>query len=377
MALTFKEIERKKYRTFDRMLDDKAKAHVEAVKYIETIARAAGVNISEWDAKAVFGTGNGNELQLERNIINQLFFEHMERLSVSTIVSEPAPRALLSEAQVAAIGIAEGRLLKSQIDNYTMTRDSRLQNANEHYRNYEMLLKQAAEADLARRKLSGERSTLVDQIKAIDEAGFWEFIGMDGNDGPIKFRTRRDINLEHINPAIGANVRVSMGKYQAAYDFKNAKIRVSPAENNINVDSHYHPHINATGEICWGTAGNAAAQALARSVIVEPMSLLGAVLAGYNPGSPYRTLERFHEQVVTPEEQAAVDALNKLRADTQVKILAANGGMTAIIDRVPQAIMPATNIPVEIITVTPAADTTGTVAIPQPQPATTNVETNF
>lgn len=379
MGLTFAEIARKKYRSFDRMAEEKAKAHVEVVKYIEGIARTAGVDIHLWDVREIFGTGTGNELEMDRNKVNQMFFENMERLSAAPVTVEEAPRPLLSEAQISAIMEAENKLIQGQIATYTTTRDQRLMQAGEHYRNYEAHIKSAAEADLSRRRLMGERNTLVAQIREADAGGFWEFTGMDGTAGPIKFKTRRNIELEYKNPAIGVDIRVNMGKFQVAYIVHEARFRVTPIENNINVEGFCHPHINSSGEICWGTAEGNARNGIAKGMIVEPLALLAAVISGYNPGSPYRDLVRFHEQVVTPDEQKLIAEMNEAKKVAQDRIVAAMSGKIALIDRVVAPIMPPTARPVEEIVVTPVnapATPAAAVAAAAPAPAT-NVTIDF
>ena len=361
MTLLFSEIQRKKYKSFDRMAEEKAAQHVKTVKYIEGLARTASIDISSWDAKAVFGTGSGNELECDTGKINKLFFEELERIAAMPTPVEQAPRTILTEAQLAAIAAIDTRLLQGQVVHFTSTRDQRLSEAAEYYRNYETRLKQAADADVARRRLAGERSSFSDQIRAIDDGGFWEFVGMEGTSS-FKFKTRNNINLEYKNAAIGADIRVNMGKFQAAFNYSDSRIRVMPAENNINVGGYYHPHINSSGEICWGTAQAQASNELSKGLIVNPFLLLAAVLTGYNSGSPYVNLQSFHELVVTKEEQMAIDAMAQKQKEAQVILLNSMTYKVAAFDRVINAVTPPITHPViETVIVVPAPTTTNTV----------------
>ncbi len=312
--MLFKDIIDGRFKVFARMKDEEKSRNIGVVKYVETLASLSGVNILNWDCMAIFGSGAGNKLIDEKNEINRLFFNEVERIAVAAPAVEGE---LLTEAMKQQIKAAETRHITSLLAAEQRLADDQLRVANTRYKDYETHMKKAGEHNANIRRLSHQSSNMEDQIRQVIASPFWEFNGIDRGT-KITFVTRGDVHISHRNEAAGININLNFGRFKVQFDMVDFSLRVFPHERNINSHGYCHPHISAgSGGICWGTAASTATRLLATASFVEPMMLLATILANYNSASPYHTIERFQDAVGTPEEHFARDSMTEQRDEVR------------------------------------------------------------
>jgi hypothetical protein len=301
--MLFKDILAGRYRVFARMNDEEKSRNIGVVKYIETLASMAGVNISEWDCMELFRQGkSGNKLIDDRNEINRLFFAEVEKLASS--IPATAISDVFNDEMRQAIRAIEARHVADLLASEQRKAEHQLQYAMTRYRDYETCLKKAGEHFAAAHRLGQVSIGIEQQIALVASGQFWEFVGISDR-ANITFVTRADIIVAHSNPAAGIDIRLNFGRYKAVFDVSNFSMKVFGFERNISSAGYIHPHISTSGNICWGNASNTASRLLVDRQFVEPMTLLATILSNYNASNPYRPIERFQEEVGTPEEHEA------------------------------------------------------------------------
>jgi hypothetical protein len=318
MTLLFNEIARKQYRTFARMAPEKATQHVEVIKYIEGIARTAGIDISLWDAKRLFGTGQGNELIMDKSLINRIFFEEMERLHIvdtsgTTATDNPVPVPVLTGAQQVKIKALETQLIQNEKDRLAREHRGALDNALSRYRDFEECLRKAWLVSQQVNNLEGGprgRVSITEQITNIASGNFWTLKSVDDS-GNVRFVCKDNVFIEYRNPAASIDYRVNTGKFEVIYNIMNTSLKVVKSSQNIVVDDYYHPHINSFGHICWGSAANEAAKLLSQGNLESPINILATILTNYNPSSPYKDISAFAAKYVSPEELEQIASFKK------------------------------------------------------------------
>jgi len=316
--MLFSEIIKGNYRVFSRQQEAERTKNIATIKYIENLAGIAGVNIGDWNAKELFGTGTGHKFIDDKNEINRIFFCEMDRRAAETPTAPENADNLIDDANLAMIKAAEARYVSRLVAEEYKKAEEHIKQAMGYYKEHENYVRRAGEYYSQARRLQGNgENSLERQVREIASNSFYRYLGMvDGR--KIRFATRGDIQLSHRNPAAGIDITINFGKFMVVCDIENFRITVHPFENNHNVSGHPHPHVQGGGGVCWGTAANSVSAALAKCNFVEPMVLLSALLINYNPGSPYVSMERFQDAIGDPNDIMAkedmIEARNARRA---------------------------------------------------------------
>lgn len=288
--MNLRETVRSGYKVFNRMSEEKRKAHILAVQYIELLATQTNTKMEPWDLLEVFGTGKGNELLTNKTEINRKFFAKVEDIKSKTPAEAFALESRITE-QMDAItrGMSERNISK-----YRRARDTLVRDAQSYFEQANRKLIQASEQEQLALSVEKRESTVPAQISQIVQENFWEFHQLSGT--CLELLTKADIILTHKNQAAGVDLRVNMGRFKSVLDLGTMDLRVLQHERNILVSNYYHPHVNAIGQICWGTAAATAADKLPKGEVADVLRLLASVLSNYNDGNPYMHLALYQEK---------------------------------------------------------------------------------
>ena len=288
--MNLREVIMSGYKVFSRMAEDKRKAHILAVQYIEFLATQNSTRMEPWDLIEVFGTGKGNELHTDKKEINKRFFERVERLKSETpaAVYNLETRIATKIDEIAKISVT------STLNTLTMQMNNAITNANRAYDQAAAQLTEANRLWSSIAALDRKESTLSGQVTKLLQENFWEFFSLDGS--LLVLHTKANIILTHKNPAASIDLRVDMGKFKANLDLSRMNLTVTCLSENLSVDGYYHPHVNGVGQICWGSAASTVSGKLPKGEVYDVFKLLESVLCSYNEGNPYRALARFQEK---------------------------------------------------------------------------------
>lgn len=104
--------------------------------------------------------------------------------------------------------------------------------------------------------------------------------------GAIEFYTPGSTVCSWVNVEAKIEMRVDMGQYLVLWKpgFAPAVHRYS---NNITCNNYYHPHVNTSAEVCWGTATETVDEARTKGRIDVMLAALREILMNYNSASPY------------------------------------------------------------------------------------------
>lgn len=133
----------------------------------------------------------------------------------------------------------------------------------------------------------------IDIEKSIIEAcenKFWSLHEMTSN--ALIFKSN-DIILSDKNAKAGVNLTVNLGSMFLHMRFPLGQILVKPAANNFFYRSYYHPHLNVTGEPCYGNTQQSIIQALGAHRINDALVIMQNLLTTYNSDSPFIGLKAF------------------------------------------------------------------------------------
>lgn len=112
------------------------------------------------------------------------------------------------------------------------------------------------------------------------------------NDEKYIVFTTPDITLKHTNVDAGIDMVVPMGRYRVELFVYTGKVRVRNQYNTRLVDGEYlHPHVAASGSVCWGNGKDAYIKACENYDFNTIMGMLQVILTNYNDNLPYRGLE--------------------------------------------------------------------------------------
>lgn len=144
--------------------------------------------------------------------------------------------------------------------------------------------------------LEARTRTSDDFIKAINDiltGGWFKLSSVNYTSGIIKMYTP-DVYLNYRNATAGIDKTLNMGSYFVSIYKQENKVRVAPRTDNILVDGYFHPHINGSGQVCWGTAEEIYQTAMkSDKAYVQLFDALKIILQNYNGDSPYANFEEF------------------------------------------------------------------------------------
>lgn len=297
--MLFKDIVAGRYTAFSRLGEKKRNSFIEAVKYIEMVASTSGIDISDWDCHQIFSTDAAcKEIVTHRPSINARLFDHAEKLRSELPPSETSTE--LSIAVREALANLSRQIIANRISDADIRIRSLLRNANDAYIRMESYVKDAAAERAALSVITGRDNRIEEQVQEINNSSFWRYLRTE--DHGIIFVTKNDIICSYKNPAAGIDITVNFGKYKAVYNMNTARISVFIYENNLRVESIYHPHVNSNGGVCWGNASEATTKAMANMDLSQLFGLLASVLVSYTPGIPYVSIENFYRSTQTAKE---------------------------------------------------------------------------
>lgn len=283
------------------MPTDKLRQNQSSLVYIRDLAGKTNTNISRWNIVSIFGSGSGAELINDVNQINKIFFQRIAQPApdpTDEVEDQPEPQVEIP----ALMKITLQNISRNSLANELRQAEYELNRSKEEARrlwiNYNNTLVVASRAD---QKLEALRTTanlnergerVEKELLEVIKGGFWGDLQFRGN--AMWLTTVNPITLSEIRRAAGVEIVAPLGRFAASFDFSNQHIIVAPYKGNKRVDSHfYHPHVNTTGEICWGDARDMAENARISWKIKDLFFIMQELLSSYNSGNPYRSLDRF------------------------------------------------------------------------------------
>lgn len=145
---------------------------------------------------------------------------------------------------------------------------------------------------------------LVEPIEALLSEGKVTLHTASAAEGYLEFKTVNDVVLVYKDALKKIDMRVVMGKYIIRFDVVRNTVKVFKGENNLIVNSYYHPHVGSGGNVCLGNASDAVNSAIQSCDVKALVNTILLLLSEYNPESPFAYLHAFvnnakHEYVYT------------------------------------------------------------------------------
>jgi hypothetical protein len=276
---------------------------IESLKYINRLATMSGTPTVGWNLLEVFNDGQG-KLITEHAEINKRFFERKATLPKVDnsaalafyqknieMVDKTAVAGMIQQCEIAI----EGH--RHQIQDYSRGIENETQRWGQQVEKLQAL------------QGGGTSRNIEVELRKILEKGFWKLWTVR-TDGVIEFVTASEVVMEHKNLKAKVDLQANFGKLKAQLSIPGRNIYVQQHFNNIHCagDSRrFHPHVYGDARVCWGSAAELLAEAMANLRFADAMELLTTILTHYNPDSPVTSFNSFdpNRRFNTPEPVSA------------------------------------------------------------------------
>jgi len=273
----------KKYKPLPDASDNDNKALVvETLDYIESVAQS--LNIPVTNIKMIGTFTVDDRLLTDKTKIN----EKLIKLAEGLAAPEWRAKSLLGLTTVLAKNFAD-----SIGDTITEERDNAIIDVEHYHTKIEEGLRKVRELNIKYGDLeAGQTERIEAQLKSalevVSENPFYTFIGF--NKKHMRFLTQ-PIDLRDYNPAANLDLTLNLGSMVVEIPFScdGDYIHVYRGENTIE-SSHWHPHVNSSGSVCWGNAANLYQDLLLSGDMGQLLTIMQQLLCTYNRESPYKAL---------------------------------------------------------------------------------------
>jgi hypothetical protein len=293
------EIKQNYKKIFARQTDEQLKANIDSLDYITKLAKSTNINVFTWNIVDLFADKKNKKQSLElikdKNEINKIFFTYSD-----SIQNTPNAELELIEKTVKnSINVLDLKLVndkKQKLQRLIEIKTNEMSTYNNYIMNNISSIVSARQEMLKIVDVNIKDKIISDVIEIL-KGGFYEFHELNGYN--LILVTKDSIINTYKNINEGIDLTLNLGKFKIIYNLEIFTLKVYPHENNYTVSSFYHPHVNDSGEVCWGNVSVRASELLANAEIKEALNLLSVLLTTYNPDNPYRTLAQFND-VINP-----------------------------------------------------------------------------
>lgn len=225
----------------------------------------------------------------DKSQINQMFFELSQEHFVPREKLTLNSQYILSK--MLATNVKKGS--ENRIQQLLQQAETNRREALQLHRNIDHYLHEMTRLVREADELSDRIPDVNKLIEMLDSDPFWSLdqtrIKTDQN--YLEFISS-DIVCNYINKTQGIEQSVNFGKFKVKWNMARNNYRIHPHLNNIEIDSHYHPHISST-QLCLGSAADSFTKAQMNFDVTGCLKLIQSLMQTYNPDSPYRKLEHW------------------------------------------------------------------------------------
>lgn len=255
-------------------------------QYLEQLSAQTNTVIDDWSMLAFFDID-----PTDKRAINRVFFAQKDETTKNLEGVSIACEEAIAEVTLQT-NIARDARIAALITH-------RKHDSNEA-KNYQTALQNCITAAWNSQKeiyALQERSAtyIANDLRKLVLEGFWEFDSYEK--GALYLHTKHAVIMSESNPAAGIDKRVNLGRYKARLHIATMALSLERYLQNALHESYFHPYCSESGTICWGNAGNTAAQLLIEGKLYEVCNLLASLLCTYVPSStPYVRLLEFSKK---------------------------------------------------------------------------------
>ena len=286
------QIRQKNYQVFSGLEPRTLSNQVASLKYIDSLASSAGIDISQWNVLEIFKNGEGR-VHTDKKQINKLFFMAAKETPVSEVLETPwIGEVLAMEKTIETRGVNRIR-----ID---------LDRAWSRYSEREATLKVELNKIITLRHsldraLGYSGDSISHQLQRVFNKGFWQFLAVvDGNF--LELVTTQPVIISKINKAQGVDIKVDLGHLAMKVGLGEGHISVYRAGEIVLPFRHPHPNVSAHSSPCFGNLQTDVDRALSSADIEELCELMQAFLEqNGESGHPYMSISEMYEKVQAHE----------------------------------------------------------------------------
>lgn len=275
---------------------------IDILNFIDFLAQNNSVSAD--DVELPYADGEKHEWKLTRAEVTQLFFGHLEAkkedIAKSVVLPDDKAEKAIVKAVLDRMESAKGQLRAST--------ESAIATAQQHFNHGYTCLANARKHQDQLDQPQDTSSVLAGLQDALKISN-WNFHSFNGT--RIKFVSRADVILRHIDQKAGMHYELNCGKFELSFAISDMVPRLIAYERCIppSTSRHIHPHVSWDGKICFGNAQDAANRAIMSGDIPKLLRLIDALLPNYGD-NPYIRISEF---------SANIEARDKLERDNYGK----------------------------------------------------------
>jgi hypothetical protein len=276
--------------------------NISALTYIKTLASQSNVNIYDWNLLEIFTQEDGINLVSDKKLLNKRFFDHLAKIK-----SQPKPVVNTVQTQTSALEVevikdAFVKAAKNVRNREIQSLKDQLWSQEDAVRRSQQVLDESCRLYTttmtkihALEQVTDVDVKYVNALKGIQKLVSEElWVNPVFENGYLYLNTNTNIMLHNVNKTANLDLHVDLGQLAVRININSGfNFEVIPYRNNLMVESHYHPHVRNDAHICWGEAQTVAYKNIANIELEKALRLLHNLLNSYNPGSPYKSLDRF------------------------------------------------------------------------------------
>jgi hypothetical protein len=293
--MTIYEIIKGQYSCFDFIQDKRKKSEaINAAKYIHKMSSIAGIDIAHWNILEVFKREDGS-IHSDKMKINEILFSNKDHKPKYVGVTANQVKALDS-MRVKGREDAAGACYRQY--------NFHLENSNNYYREYLIMLKHARENYNKYELLKDQKTNLSAEVEKVIADGFFKLERVAGSESVVEFITTQDIFLNYLSDKHKAKMSVNVGQFRIRCYLASGEYFVSRFNNNTSTArGYYHPHVNTSGYVCFGEEKHRFNELAATGQVSGCMEIIRGVLTSYYEDSPYENLHVFKERQEKIEQE--------------------------------------------------------------------------
>src|SRR5574343_170217 len=255
------------------------------INYLCDLSAETGIPIDSWDIHKVFG----DELSYVVRDLNKKFFAYSSqkaRLDRSTLPED-------TKSKILALSPV---FLSSEIGNL----NSYILNKQRDIESYQNSINASISELVGYRDrikaIESRKATLLTEVQTIVDSGFWELISVSSLDhDAIRFRSNEIVLKMPMDDE--RDFKTPFGRLDFVIRRDGSVVAMPNNRQSLSrswVSNYFHPYINQSGSICWGSAKSVAQQFIAERRYADAFSILQQLLTTYSvETTPYVTLDKF------------------------------------------------------------------------------------
>lgn len=272
------------------------------LKYVEHLGQVTKTDVSDWPLD-VFMTTEGR-IYSERQKLNEVFFEFKAKADAMPKAVPNVNMAAVKQIEKSMITMLDQKIEREGLKMTTAMKELDLATKKAVVKQRDVFYHSTLVRSL--QKVRDDGFNLLPQIQTVLDCGFWQLVE-DSN--ALQFISP-PITITYFNKKQARNNAVHLGKLLLTLSVSTDCVlsaKCSKHSGAAHTLDNAHPHVNGSGQICFGELKPHYERAIAIMDIPGVCELVRQILNSYNEGDAYVNIHTFEDHLLAthaePEEE--------------------------------------------------------------------------